>query len=133
MSRFSAEEQAARILADASADVRRHLATHEKGCPRSAIKADGTVDFEHGDLRPILAATASAYDIIVKVLNRIAALEGSKTESNRVLRDGGVVDDESRRVLRQAGLCGEDSLNDLDKWRLCQIRDELERVDDHEH
>lgn len=55
----SAEEQA-RILKAAGGDIRRHLPT---------IKADGSVDFEHGDLRALLRATAAAYDVIVKVVN----------------------------------------------------------------
>ena len=110
----SAEEQA-RILKAAGGDIRRHL---------PAI-SDGSVDFEHGDLRTLLRATAAAYDVIVKVVNCLAALE-RETKNDRVLRRGGAVeDDESRRVLRRAGLCGEDSLNDLDKWRLEQAREDV--------
>jgi len=111
----STEEQA-RALKTAGRDIRRHLPT---------IKADGSVDFEHGDLRTLLRATAAAYDVIVKVVNCLAALE-RETKNDRVLRRGGAVeDDESRRVLRRAGLCGEDSLNDLDKWRLEQAREDV--------
>ena len=103
----SAEEQA-RILKAAGGDIRRHLPT---------IKADGSVDFEHGDLRALLRASAAAYDVIVKVVNCLAALE---------VRGGGAVEDvEIRRVLRRAELCGEDSLNDLDKWRLEQARENV--------
>jgi len=102
----SAEEQA-RILKAAGGDIRRHL---------PAI-SDGSVDFEHGDLRTLLRATAAAYDVIVKVVNCLAALE---------VRGGGTVEDvEIHRVLRRAELCGEDSLNDLDKWRLEQARENV--------
>jgi hypothetical protein len=113
MSRFA--EERARILKAAGGDIRRHL---------PAIKADGSVDFEHGDLRTLLRATARAYDLVAEVANRLAALE-RETKNDRALRGGGAVDAESRRVLRQARFCGEDSLNDLDRWRLEQAREDV--------
>jgi hypothetical protein len=129
-SRFSAEEKR-RVLAAARATVRQHLAARTKGHPvtKPVFKADGSVDFEHGDLRPILAATAEAYDIFAKTLPRIAALEAGRTKGDHGLRGGGAANDESQRVLRRAELCGEDSLNELDKWRLRGARDEQARVE----